>query len=284
MGEIAIGIDLGTSFSCVSIVRTACRRSVPNDVGEVTDAWCAPFLEDGTVAVGNAARRNLVVNPEITRLFGQEADRPLLLPEEVKRAAMMPFSIVEGPGNGAHPDPRPGFPRCRYPALVIKEMKAIVENYLGEPVTRAVITCPAYFATYSARRPRTRAASPVSRSCGSSTSRRRRRSPTASAARSTSASRSTISAAAPSNLDPGDRQGRLRGALPGRRHLPGRRRFRVADPNGSPKISSAPPASICAEQMVPADAQGGGGEGEDRMRRPDGRCPHPGSGRIRTAR
>jgi len=146
-GEIAIGIDLGTSYSCVSIVRDGRPQVVPNEWGETTHASVVSFLEDGTVAVGNAAKRNILVNAENTVYSAKRLIGRFFFSEEVKKTqALVPYTIVEGPNNSVRLQIRGkqmAVPEIS--ALVLKEMKAIVENWLGEPVTKAVITCPAYF-------------------------------------------------------------------------------------------------------------------------------------------
>ncbi len=77
--DIAIGIDLGTSYSCVSIVQDGVPTVLPNEWGERTHASVVSFLEDGTVLVGNAAKKNIITNAENTVYSRQAPHRPLLL-------------------------------------------------------------------------------------------------------------------------------------------------------------------------------------------------------------
>ena len=146
-GDIAIGIDLGTSYSSVSIVRDGQPMVVPNEWGETIHASVVSFLDDGTVAVGNAAKRNILTNAENTVYSAKRLIGRFFFSEEVKKAIqLMPFRIVEGPNSSVRiqiRDRQYAVPEIS--ALVLKELKAVVENYLGQPVTKAVITCPAYF-------------------------------------------------------------------------------------------------------------------------------------------
>ncbi|MFW5878500.1 MAG: molecular chaperone DnaK [Myxococcota bacterium] len=145
--EIAIGIDLGTSNSCVAVVVDGQPQVIPNEWGDRTHASVVSFMEDGSVLVGNNAKRNIITNAERTvysvkRLIGR-----FYFSDEVKKAqAVMPYEIVEGPNNGVRI--RIGehdYAAPEVSALVLKEMKAVVESYLGVPVSKAVITVPAFF-------------------------------------------------------------------------------------------------------------------------------------------
>src|SRR3981189_2252149 len=111
-GDIAIGIDLGTSYSCVSILENGQTSVIPNEWGERTHASVVSFLEDGTVLVGKSAKRNIITNAHTTVRI-QIRENIYSLPE--------------------------------ISALVLKEMKSIVENYVGHEVKKAVVTVPAYF-------------------------------------------------------------------------------------------------------------------------------------------
>jgi len=146
-GDIAIGIDLGTSYSSVSIVRDGVPMVVPNEWGELIHASVVSFLEDGTVAVGNAAKRNVLTNAENTVFSAKRLIGRFFFSEEVKKAqALVPYAIVEGPNNSVRIQIRGRqYAIPEISALVLKELKAVVENYLGQPVSKAVITCPAYF-------------------------------------------------------------------------------------------------------------------------------------------
>ncbi len=146
-GEIAIGIDLGTSNSCVAVVLDGVPQVIPNEWGDRTHASVVSFMEDGSVLVGNNAKRNIITNAENTvysvkRLIGR-----FFFSDEVKKAqAVMPYEIAEGPNNGVRIlIGENDYATSEISALVLKEMKAIVENYLGAPVTKAVVTVPAFF-------------------------------------------------------------------------------------------------------------------------------------------
>ena len=146
--DIAVGIDLGTSYSCVAVAREGGSPSVlPNEWGERTHASVVSFLEDGHVLVGNDAKKNIITNAEHTVASAKRLIGRFFFSDEVKKAqAVMPYGIVEGPNSSVRVEVRGR--RLSIPevsALVLKEMKAIAETNLGREVTRAVITCPAYF-------------------------------------------------------------------------------------------------------------------------------------------
>ena len=145
--DIAVGIDLGTSYSCVAGVLDGAPQVIPNEWGECTHASVVSFLPDGTVLVGNDAKKNIITNAESTiysvkRLIGR-----FYFSDEVKKAqAVMPYGIIEGPNNSVRV--KVGERVLAIPevsALVLREMKAIAETALGREVKKAVVTCPAYF-------------------------------------------------------------------------------------------------------------------------------------------
>jgi molecular chaperone DnaK len=145
--DIAIGIDLGTSTSCVSVVQDGQPFVIPNEWDETTHASCVSFLEDGSVLVGNAAKRNIITNAESTVYSAKRLIGRYFFSDEVKKAqAVMPYSIVEGENNSVRIAARGHtYSLPEISALVLKEMKAVAETYLGRTVTKAVITVPAYF-------------------------------------------------------------------------------------------------------------------------------------------
>src|SRR5436309_11132379 len=98
-GDIAIGIDLGTSYSCVSILENGKTSVIPNEWGERTHASVVSFLEDGTVLVGNSAKRNIITNADNTVYRAKRLIGRFFFSDEVKKEqAVMPYRIVEG-GN-----------------------------------------------------------------------------------------------------------------------------------------------------------------------------------------
>jgi molecular chaperone DnaK len=145
--DIAIGIDLGTSYSCVSVVQDGQPTVIPNEWGESNHASCVSFLEDGSVLVGNAAKRNIITNAEATVYSAKRLIGRYFFSDEVKKAqAVMPYRIVEGENNSVRIQVRNrAFSLPEISALVLKELKAVAESYLGRPVSKAVITVPAYF-------------------------------------------------------------------------------------------------------------------------------------------
>ncbi|MBI3184231.1 MAG: molecular chaperone DnaK [Myxococcales bacterium] len=145
--DIAIGIDLGTSYSCVSIVQEGQPTVIVNEWGESVHASVVSFHEDGTVLVGNAAKRNIITNAESTVYSAKRLIGRYYFSDEVKKAqAVMPYKIVEGPNNSVRIEVREKvYSLPEISALVLKEMKAIADTYLGREVTKAVVTVPAYF-------------------------------------------------------------------------------------------------------------------------------------------
>src|SRR5947209_51941 len=146
-GDIAIGIDLGTSYSCVSIIENGQTTVIPNEWGERTHASVVSFLEDGTVLVGNSAKRNIITNADNTVYSAKRLIGRFYFSDEVKKAqAVMPYKIIEGENNAVRIQIRANvYSLPEISALVLKEMKSIVENYLGHEVKKAVVTVPAYF-------------------------------------------------------------------------------------------------------------------------------------------
>ncbi len=145
--EVAIGIDLGTSYSCVGFMENGVPTVIPNEWGERTHASVVSFLEDGSVLVGNAAKRNIISNAENTVYSAKRLIGRYFFSDEVKKAqTVMPYAIVEGPGNSVRIEVRGrSYSLPEISALVLKELKAVAESYLGREVTKAVVTVPAYF-------------------------------------------------------------------------------------------------------------------------------------------
>ena len=142
-----IGIDLGTTNTCVSIVEGGTPTVIPNSEGSRTTPSVIGFSEDGDRLVGQIAKRQAVTNPEntlfaIKRLIGRRFEDA-----EVQRAATLsPFAIVEAENGDAWVQAA-GTPLSppQVSAIVLEQIKRVAEEYLGEEVERAIITVPAYF-------------------------------------------------------------------------------------------------------------------------------------------
>src|SRR6202790_4697453 len=142
-----IGIDRGTTNSCVAIVESGVPTVIPNRGGYKTTPSMVAVTEAGKRLVGHIAKRQAITNAEYTvsaakRLIGRKWNSP-----QVKNAvATSSYRIVEGP----HRDVRivlrdKDYSVAEISAMVLQEMKVIAEDYLGETVVKAVVTVPAYF-------------------------------------------------------------------------------------------------------------------------------------------
>ncbi|MDP2762871.1 MAG: molecular chaperone DnaK [Sideroxyarcus sp.] len=146
MGKI-IGIDLGTTNSCVAIMENGKTKVIENAEGTRTTPSIIAYMEDGEVLVGAPAKRQAVTNPKNTlygvkRLIGRRFEEPMVQ----KDIAMVPYTIVKAKNGDAWikvRDKEISAPEIS--AEVLMKMKKTAEDYLGEPVTEAVITVPAYF-------------------------------------------------------------------------------------------------------------------------------------------
>ncbi len=142
-----IGIDLGTTNSCVSIMEGNSTRVIENAEGARTTPSIVAYQEDGEVLVGASAKRQAVTNPRNTiyaakRLIGRKFDEK----EVQKDIDLMPFKIVKADNGDAWVEVRDQkLAPPQISAEVLRKMKKTAEDYLGEPVTEAVITVPAYF-------------------------------------------------------------------------------------------------------------------------------------------
>src|SRR5215469_8165339 len=95
--DIAIGVDLGTSYSCVGVVQGGQPVVIPNEWGDSVHASVVSFLDDGTVLVGNSAKKNIITNAESTVYSAKRLIGRYYFSDEVKKAqAVMPYQIVEG--------------------------------------------------------------------------------------------------------------------------------------------------------------------------------------------
>ncbi|KAL6012719.1 hypothetical protein ACLOJK_003208 [Asimina triloba] len=146
-GNDVIGIDLGTTNSCVAVMEGKNAKVIENSEGARTTPSVVAFSQKGELLVGTPAKRQAVTNPTNTlfgtkRLIGRRYDDP----QTQKEMKMVPFKIVKGPsgdawveGNGQQYSP------SQIGAFVLNKMKETAENYLGKSVSKAVITVPAYF-------------------------------------------------------------------------------------------------------------------------------------------
>ena len=146
MGKI-IGIDLGTTNSCVAIFEGGNVKIIENSEGERTTPSIVAYTDDGQVLVGRSAKRQSVMNPKATifaskRLIGRRFDD-----KEVQKAIQhSPFNIVKNDNGDAWVDVKGRkFAPPQISAEVLMKMKKTAEDYLGEAVTEAVVTVPAYF-------------------------------------------------------------------------------------------------------------------------------------------
>uniref|UniRef100_A0A0E0L1N7 Uncharacterized protein n=1 Tax=Oryza punctata TaxID=4537 RepID=A0A0E0L1N7_ORYPU len=150
-GGTVIGIDLGTTYSCVGVYRNGRVEIIANDQGNrITPSWVA-FTDGGERLIGEAAKNQAAANPERTvydakRLIG----RPFADADVQRDMKLLPFAVVDKGGKPhVRLEVRDGDVRLFSPeevsAMVLAKMKETAEAYLGEKVTRAVVTVPAYF-------------------------------------------------------------------------------------------------------------------------------------------
>ena len=144
---LTIGIDLGTSNSCVAAIVSGRARVLKNDYGEPTTASVVAFGEDGSITVGNQAKARVILDPKHTVSSAKRLIGRYWFSEEVKKAqAICQYEIVASENNGVRIRIREEqFSLPEISAFVLKEMKRIAEQQCGQEVTRAVITVPAYF-------------------------------------------------------------------------------------------------------------------------------------------
>src|SRR6188474_516971 len=142
-----IGIDLGTTNSCVAVMEGGQPRVIENSEGDRTTPSVLAFTKDGEILVGAAAKRQAITNPKNTvyavkRLIGRKFSEDVVK----KDIDLVPYQIVAADNgdawvevNGKKMAPQ------EISAKILMKMKKTAEDYLGEPVTDAVITVPAYF-------------------------------------------------------------------------------------------------------------------------------------------
>jgi molecular chaperone DnaK len=141
-----IGIDLGTTNSCVSVMEGGEAVVIPNAEGQRTTPSVVAFT-DSERLVGQPAKRQAVTNPENTifavkRLIGRRVDDA----EVTKDKKIVPYNIVDGGNGDAWVEARgEKYSPSQISAFILQKMKETAESYLGEKVEQAVITVPAYF-------------------------------------------------------------------------------------------------------------------------------------------
>jgi molecular chaperone DnaK len=139
-----IGIDLGTTNSCVAVMEGGEPKVIPNEEGGRTTPSVVGFTKTGERLVGQVAKRQAITNPEntvysIKRFMGRRYDE---VSEELK---MVPYKVVRQGDNVAVLAQGKEYPPPEISALILQKLKKAAEDYLGEKVTEAVITVPAYF-------------------------------------------------------------------------------------------------------------------------------------------
>ena len=146
MGKI-IGIDLGTTNSCVSVLENGTAKVIENAEGARTTPSIIAYANDGEILVGQSAKRQAVTNPHNTlfavkRLIGRRFEEDVVQ----KDIKLVPYKIVKASNGDAWVEASgKEMAPPQISAEVLKKMKKTAEDYLGEPVTEAVITVPAYF-------------------------------------------------------------------------------------------------------------------------------------------
>src|SRR5271154_6892880 len=142
-----IGIDLGTTNSCVAVMEGKDAKVIENAEGARTTPSMVAFTDSGERLVGDGAKRQAVTNPEntlfaIKRLIGRNFNEPLV----EKDKGLVPYKIVKADNGDAWVEVRgEKYSPSQISAFILTEMKDVAETYLGEKVSQAVITVPAYF-------------------------------------------------------------------------------------------------------------------------------------------
>ncbi len=142
-----IGIDLGTTNSCVSVMEGGKPKVIENAEGARTTPSIVAFAKDGERLIGQPAKRQAVTNPDNTifavkRLIGRRYDDPITK----KDTELVPYTIAKGPNGDAWVKAGgEDYSPAQISAFILQKMKETAESYLGESVTQAVVTVPAYF-------------------------------------------------------------------------------------------------------------------------------------------
>ena len=142
-----IGIDLGTTNSCIALMEGSDAKVIENSEGTRTTPSMVAFSDDGERLVGQSAKRQAVTNPEntlfaIKRLIGRRFDDPMT----EKDKGLVPYHIVSGDNGDAWVEAEgEKYSPSQVSAFILQKMKETAESHLGEDITQAVITVPAYF-------------------------------------------------------------------------------------------------------------------------------------------
>ena len=142
-----IGIDLGTTNSCVAVMDGSSSRVIENAEGVRTTPSMVAFSDSGERLIGQSAKRQAVTNPEATlfaikRLIGRRFDDPMTR----KDVELVPYRIVKADNGDAWVAAREeNYSPSQISAFILQKMKETAEAHLGQPVTQAIITVPAYF-------------------------------------------------------------------------------------------------------------------------------------------
>ena len=149
--DLPIGIDLGTTYSCVGCFRNGTVEIFPNDMGNRTTPSVVAFDESGNRLIGDAAKNQSAMNVantiyDVKRLIGRKYSDPIVQ----RDMKLWPFKVIQGPQDKPLIQVKVGTETKQFSAedisaMILGEMKRTAESALGQPVTRAVITVPAYF-------------------------------------------------------------------------------------------------------------------------------------------
>src|SRR3981189_480018 len=143
----AIGIDLGTTNSCVAVMEGSTPKVIENAEGGRTTPSMVAFTDSGEILVGQTAKRQSITNAAntifaIKRVIGRRYDAPMTQKDQ----GMVPYQIVPGPNGDAWVEVKgKKYSPSQISAFILQKMKETAESHLGGKVTQAVITVPAYF-------------------------------------------------------------------------------------------------------------------------------------------
>lgn len=146
--ETILGVDLGTTYSCIAILENENPRVIENLEGERTTSTSVSLMDDGTKAIGTSSKRQLITNPKNTfycvkKLLGRKFDDPVV--KELSNRAL--FKIIKGPNGFAYIQDGSGktYSPQEILSYILSKLKENAENHLGKPVTKTVATIPASY-------------------------------------------------------------------------------------------------------------------------------------------